>query len=115
MNERDETRLRDMLDEARLAAHFMHEKTLADLEADELLSHALVRALEIIGEAANKVSEETQRNHPIIRWRDIVGMRNRIVHDYARVDLKVVWDTVTYRIPELIEQLEAILESLDDT
>ena len=109
MNERDETRLRDMLDEARLAQTFMQDRSRPDLDTDALLSHAVVRALEIIGEAAARVTPETRALYPQIDWQNIVGMRNRIVHDYNNVDLDIVWETTNIRIPEIIEQLEAIL------
>ena len=79
MNKRDETHLRDMLDAARRVQIFLSGKTRADLEADNfLLGFAVVRALEIIGEAANKTSSETRDRPPDIGWREIIGMRNRI-------------------------------------
>ncbi|GIL14058.1 MAG: antitoxin [Chloroflexota bacterium] len=110
MNERDETRLRDMLDAARQAQSFIAGKTRPDLEANQfLIGFAVVRALTIIGEAAGKVSLETRAQLPQIAWKDIVGMRNRIIHDYNRVNYDVVWSTVVEAIPELIAQLEAAL------
>jgi uncharacterized protein with HEPN domain len=109
MNERDETRLRDMLDEARRARRFVEGKTRADLSTgDQMLGFAVVRALEIIGEAANKVSQETRDTLPQVRWGDIIGMRNRIVHDYANVDYNIVWDVVVYDLPVLIAALETL-------
>lgn len=109
MNERDETRLRDMLDEARRARRFVEGKTRADLSTDDqILGFAVVRALEIVGEAANKVSQETRDTLPQVRWGDIIGMRNRMVHDYANVDYNIVWDVVVYDLPPLITALEAL-------
>ena len=87
MNAHDETRLRDMLDEARLAVRFMVGKTLEDLDQDQLLQHGVVRALEIIGEAAARITQETQTQCPQIPWKNIIGMRNRVVHDYTGVDI----------------------------
>jgi uncharacterized protein with HEPN domain len=106
MNDRDETRLRDMLDEASLVQQFVVGKSLSDLSNDALLAHAVVRALEIIGEAASRVSIETRSQFPDIDWKNIVGMRNRIVHDYNNVDLNIVWETSVLFIPELIRELE---------
>lgn len=109
MNERDETRLRDMLDEARRARRFVEGKTRADLSTgDQMLGFAVVRALEIVGEAANKVSQATRDTLPQVRWGDIIGMRNRMVHDYANVDYNIVWDVVVYDLPPLIIALEAL-------
>lgn len=109
MNERDETRLRDMLDEARRARRFVEGKTRTDLDSDDqIVGFAVVRALEIVGEAANKVSQATRDTLPQVRWGDIIGMRNRMVHDYANVDYNIVWDVVVYDLPPLIIALEAL-------
>ncbi len=109
MNERDETRLRDMLDEAHLVQQFIVGKSRSDLFNDALLAHAVVRALEIIGEAASRVSAETRSQFPQIDWKNMAGMRNRIAHDYNNVDLDIVWETALGFVPELIHELEKIL------
>ena len=109
MNERDETRLHDMLDAAIKAREFAAGKTRAMLDTDELLAFALVRALEIVGEAASRVSQDTRSRHPQIRWKEIVGMRNKIIHDYLSVDYEIVWDVVTNDLPDLIRELETIV------
>ncbi|HVU13950.1 MAG TPA: DUF86 domain-containing protein [Phototrophicaceae bacterium] len=109
MNERDETRLRDMLDAAHKARSFAEGKTRRELDHDEMFAFALVRALEIIGEAASKVSQETRGSYPEVRWTEIIGMRNKIIHDYLNVDNRIVWDVVTDDLPVLIRALEAVL------
>ena len=76
-----------------------------DLPKDRQLNLALVRLVEIIGEAAARVTEETREKHPQIPWLDIVGMRNRIVHGYDEVDLDILWDVIELHLPRLIEQL----------
>mgnify|MGYP002682553035 CR=1 FL=1 len=115
MNERDEVRLRDMLDEACRARRFVQGKTRADLDAgDQILGFAVIRALEIIGEAANKVSQETRNTLPQIRWGDIIGMRNRVIHNYANVDYNIVWDVVVYDLPVLITALEALFPNQEE-
>jgi uncharacterized protein with HEPN domain len=73
----------------------------------------LIRLLEIIGEAANSVSEETQRAHPRVPWRKMVGLRNRLIHGYFNVNLDVVWDTVRNDLPDLIPALEEVLAELE--
>ena len=109
MNEKDNTRLRDMLDNAQRAIKFASGKQRNDLDSDEMLAFAIVRCLEIVGEAASQVSSVTRLGHPQIEWRKIVGMRNRVIHDYGNVDLNIVWETVVMILPELITKLEQIL------
>jgi uncharacterized protein with HEPN domain len=110
MNPQDETRLRDMLDAARQACSFVDGKTRADLEAANYLTgFAVVRAIEIIGEAASNVSAETRKRYSDLPWRAIIGTRNRVVHAYNRVDYDIVWDIVTIQLPLLIAQLESLL------
>lgn len=103
----DAVRLRHMLDAARKAASFVDGKRRNDLE-DELLSLALVRLLEIIGEAAKSVSEETKRRHPDVPWRLMAGTRDRLIHGYFDVDLDIVWAILTEDLPPLIDKLEQI-------
>jgi uncharacterized protein with HEPN domain len=114
MNERDETRLRDMLDAARKAVAFADDKTREALDEDELLAFALVRALEIVGEAASRVSQETRSRFQQIRWKEIIGMRNKIIHDYLSVDNNIVWDVVTNDLPDLIRELETTMPPADE-
>src|SRR3989338_9852783 len=68
----------------------------------------VVRSIEIIGEAANNLPEDFQKEHPEIAWRKIVGMRNILAHEYFGVDLKVVWDTAVNKIPVLKEELSKL-------
>lgn len=111
MNERDKARLQDMLEAAEKARRFIAGKTRADLDIDEMLAFAVTRAIEIVGEAASHVSEETQATHPTVEWHGIIGMRHRIVHDYLNVDYNIVWDVLTYDLPALIAELTQILQS----
>ena len=76
-----------------------------------MLELALVRLIEIIGEAAARVSPEGQREYPSIPWPKIIGMRNRLIHGYDEVDLDVLWDTIEFDLPPLITTLQQILES----
>ena len=106
---RDEARLVDMLLAAGNAQAFVAGMTPGEFTTDIKTQHAVVRALEIVGEAARTVPEEIRSTHPEIAWADLVGMRNRLVHEYFRVRLDVVWDVVVDEIPPLIEQLRAIV------
>jgi uncharacterized protein with HEPN domain len=77
--------------------------------SNRVLELALVRLVEIVGEAANRLPIEDQSRYPSIPWKEIVGMRNRLVHGYDAIDLDVLWDTVRIDLPQLIEELESIL------
>ena len=107
--EPDRIRLRHMLDDAEQAIAFASRRNRAELDANRMLSFALVRALEIIGEAASKVTESTRKEYPELPWSAIVTMRHRLVHAYFDTDLDRVWDTLTEDLPPLIEKLKQIL------
>lgn len=102
---RDDSNLLDILNAARKVVRYCEGVPWEEFETNEILQDAVLRKLGIIGEAARRVSEETRKAHPEIPWADIIGMRNRLIHDYTRVDLRRVWDTVTDDIPALIERL----------
>lgn len=74
-----------------------------------MLVLALIKDLEIIGEAANKISVELQNQNSAIRWQDIIGMRNRLIHGYFDINLDIVWSTVTKNLPSLKAELEKLL------
>jgi uncharacterized protein with HEPN domain len=112
MRETDEAnleRLRHMLDAAHKAIQFAEGESRETLDHDEKLQFAIVRALEIIGEAAGHVTNDFRQAHPQIEWVLMVGMRHRIVHAYFEVDLNIVWDTVMYNLPPLIAELEKLV------
>ena len=105
----DIVRLRHMLDAAQKARRFIQGRERTDLEMDEMLSLAIVRLLEIVGEAAAHVSEPVQARLPGIPWRQITGARNRLIHGYFDVDLDIVWAILQDDLPPLIVQLEQML------
>ena len=111
----DAIRLRHMLEAAQEAVAFINNRTRQDLDADRMLTFALVHAIEIIGEAASKVSAEGRSACPSLPWASIIGMRNRLVHVYFDIDLDRVWETVTDDLPPLMAQLEAIISKNDQT
>ena len=100
-----------MLDAAHETNSFSRGRKRADLGRDRMLTLALIKSLETIGEAANGVSSDTQNRYPGIPWRDIIGMRNRLVHVYFDVDLDLVWDTIRTDLPPLIAELERVLDA----
>ncbi|MAS34884.1 MAG: hypothetical protein CL610_12810 [Anaerolineaceae bacterium] len=113
MNERDAIRLRHMLDESYKVQQFLDGQTRSALDTNDLLAYAVRYALQIIGEAAAQVSTETRNQYPQIQWKDIVGMRQWLVHGYERVENDIIWNTIHDDMPPLIEQLETILSPPD--
>ena len=111
MRKDDEIRLRHMRDAGREALDFARNETRASLGKDRKLEFALVKAIEIVGEAASKVSEECREDLPQIPWTNIIGMRNRIIHAYFDINLDILWKTLTEDLPPLIAELEKILLS----
>lgn len=95
-----------MRDAAREAASFVATRVYADLHADRQLTLALVKEIEIIGEAAARLSDESRAAIPEIPWVDVIGMRNRLVHVYFDIDLERLWDTVQQDLPRLAAELD---------
>jgi len=85
-------------------------RTRADLDTDRRLNLSLVRLMEVIGEAASRVPREERDRHPEIAWPDIVGLRNRLIHGYEKVDFNILWKIIIEDLPPLIAELEKILE-----
>ena len=98
-----------MLDAAQEAVGFAEGRTEADLESDRMLLLALIQSLEVIGEAASKVSEECREKFPQIDWANAIGMRNRLIHAYFDINLPIVWRTINEDLPPLISLLSAAL------
>jgi uncharacterized protein with HEPN domain len=94
-----------MADAIEAAAKFVQGRSRKDLETDRMLVFALVRAAEIIGEAASRVSAEGRARLSAVPWSSIVGMRNRLIHAYFDVDLDILWNTVTEALPPLGQQV----------
>jgi uncharacterized protein with HEPN domain len=100
--------LQDMIAHAEEACAFIAGRKRSDLELDRQLSLSLVRLLEVVGEAAGTIPPELRSRHPEVPWRELVGMRNRLIHAYQRVDLQIVWDVVELELPQLIVLVGAI-------
>ena len=109
MQEKDKVRFRHMLDAAEEARGFARGRSREDLDTDRMLVLALLKCVEIIGEAAARTSDESKAMNSSIPWQDIIGMRNRLVHGYYDVNLDVVWRTVDEELPSLIPALRHVL------
>lgn len=112
--EKDRIRLQHMLDAAHQSFTFSQSLSLQDLKSDLKTTFALVKCIEIIGEAANSVSSATQDQHPQIPWRIMRAMRNRLVHVYFDVDVEILWSTVQHDLPPLVKLLEEVLQNEAD-
>lgn len=105
---RERNYLLDILKAAKLAQEFVADVDWDAFQLDLMRQAAVTRQLEIIGEAARRISEESQAEIPEIPWHQIIGMRNRIIHEYDRINLSTLWNTVQLALPELIAMLETI-------
>jgi len=111
---RDEVYLLDMLLAARKAIKFIDGIDHIEFQDNEIIQNAVMRPLEIIGEASARISTEFRKAHPGIPWRDMVGLRNRLIHEYFRIDFDAVWDTIQNDLPSLIEQIEPLIPKEDE-
>jgi uncharacterized protein with HEPN domain len=105
----DLTYLGHMYDTACKAVGKLEGRTRADFDEDDNLQLALVHLIQTLGESARRVSDQTKGKHPQIPFRQIVGMRHKVVHDYMDVDLDVVFSVVIEDLPSLIAELEKIV------
>lgn len=107
MSRPDEVRIRHMVEAAEKALAFSAGRTRGDLDIDEMLRFALVKLVEIVGEAAKQVTDETRKKYPQVAWAESARMRDRLVHHYFAINLDVLWSTVTADLPALLEGLAA--------
>ena len=105
----DVTRFEHMLRYAQKALRLSAGRSRADLDTDELFVLGITRALEIVGEAASRVSPQGRAKYAAIPWPKIAGMRNRLVHGYDDVDLDVLWQTIEQDLAPLISTLETVV------
>lgn len=110
MRNEDRIRIRHMMDAAQEAITFAAGRDRSALDSDRMLLLSLVKCVEILGEAASRVSEEVQAASPHIPWRDVVAMRNRLIHGYFDIDPDIVWSTVTLELPDLLPLLESLIQ-----
>jgi uncharacterized protein with HEPN domain len=104
----DVTRIRHMIEAAEACERFVVGRNRGDLDTDLMLRFALVRAVEIVGEAASKVSAATRAAAPTVPWPAVVATRNRLIHAYFDIDHEVLWKTATQEIPSLLSALRQL-------
>jgi len=106
--DRDKLFLLHIRDAIEKIESYMEEGTFSEFARKNLLFDAVVREIEIIGEAANHLSGDFIEKHPEIPWKEITGIRNKLIHDYWQLDLQVIWDTLQKDLPKLKEQILAL-------
>lgn len=106
----DVVRLRHMVDALKSVQRMIAGRDRADLDRDEMLRLALTRAIEVVGEAAGRVTEATRQTATHIPWRQLAGMRNRLIHAYFDVDHDIVWTTAAQDAPILLAQVQLLLD-----
>ncbi len=111
--QRDLVKCEDMRIHAERARRFLADRSLDEFLNDQMLQDAVVRCVEVIGEAARRVSEQTRKRAPEIPWKLIIGMRNVLAHEYGTVDLEKVYSVVTDDMPELLIQIGPLISELE--
>jgi uncharacterized protein with HEPN domain len=109
LHDADRNRILHMLEAAQQAVLFIQGRSRSDLDSDAQLRLALLRSLEVLGEAAARVSAELREAHPEIPWRKVANTRNRLIHAYFDVNLDIVWSTVCVAVPDLVPKLERLI------
>jgi len=110
---KDRERLEHMKTAIDRILRYTSGKSYEDLVSDDMMYYAVVKNIEIIGEAANMLTQSFQQSHPETPWKMVKGMRNYIVHEYFQIDDIVVWDVVKNNIPELREQIVRYITTTD--
>ena len=108
MRDEDRVRLDHMIGAAENAMEFVSGRERSELDTNRMLLFAVVRAVEILGEAASKISEESRSAHGAVPWKAIIGMRNRLVHAYFDINTQTVWETATVEIPAILPLLRQL-------
>ena len=110
----DKVRLLHVLDSIINITKYIGEIEYEEFAKNSMLVDACIRQLGIIGEACNRISEEVKTNYDEVQWRQIIGLRNFVIHEYFGVDDKIIWDVITEHLPTLNTQTKEILADLNE-
>ena len=114
MENKDLARLKHMIDSTEAVLAFAKGKQRVSLDKDRLFQSAVMRELEIIGEAAGRVSEKTKKQFPDLPWKELVGLRNRLIHAYFDVDHDIVWKTIREYLPSFLQRLQEVITVFEE-
>jgi len=106
--------IQDIFDSVNAIEEFVKESEFKDFAEDRKTIFAVIRAIEIIGEATKHIPKSIIDKYPEVPWKDMAGMRDKVIHEYFGVDLKVVWKTVTQHIPEIKPLIQKVLENIEE-
>lgn len=105
--------IKDILDAIQRIEDFVRDITFEEFVQDDKTSSAVLRKLEIIGEATKKIPADTRKSHSQIPWKEMAGMRDKIIHFYFGVDYEIVWKVIQERLPEILQEMKRILRELE--
>ncbi|MFO8099258.1 MAG: DUF86 domain-containing protein [Salinibacter sp.] len=114
MSRRQQQYLQDILDAMAAAESFVEGMTFEELEGDQRTQFALQRAFEIIGEATKQLDDDLRERYSGVPWREIAGMRDKLVHAYFAVNLEIVWETVHNDVPEVKPKIQEVLQEVSE-
>ena len=106
--------LQDIVEASERIASYVKDVTHSEFEADQMRIDAVIRNLQIIGEAVKKLPDSIRDGYPNIAWQEIAGLRNRVTHVYFNVDINIIWDVVQFELPLLKTQIQQILEEISE-
>jgi len=105
--------LEDIIEHMNYAEEFIRDMTFDEFKSDKKTVLSVTKCIEVVGEATKHIPDQIRERYPGIPWRDMAGIRDRLVHGYFKVDLSIVWTTVTIEFPELRSMLENVLADMD--
>ena len=109
----DKQRLLHIVESINEIEHYTFNSKFDKFEVDSMMRFASIKQIEIIGEAANYITEETKTKFPNVQWRQIIGLRHILVHEYFGIDSKLIWQIITNDIPQLKKDIENVLSTLE--
>jgi len=114
MKKDDSVYLHHIIDAFALIEHYMDNASHEEFLRNRLLQDGVIRQLEVMGEAARNISEDLRNEHPQIPWRQMIGLRNRMIHAYFNVDLQIIWEIVKGDIPDLKQKMKQLLDAISE-
>jgi len=112
---RDKDYVHDVVESFELAIAYLGRCSVTELAGDREKLDAIIRRIEIVGEATKRLSQELRAANPQVPWREMAGMRDRVIHGYDRLDVPLIYRTVSERMPELVEELRRLRDTLPDS